>query len=393
MNIVHTISSLSRNAGGLYSAVSSLASSISQHPVHLRVLAYDDELTDVDIHAWDAVDSYPIKAKKVAGLHWGGKADLELARLKPDLVHGHGLWTKWSFENREYCRQHSIPYFISVHGMLSSYALNVSRWKKIIASHWFEQAHLRDASCLQALSNTELNQFREYGLSNPVSVIPNGIYLPQYTQYEAAPWHEDYRSNGRKALFYMGRLHPLKGLPLLLKAWARMRKAFPAYADEWFLAIAGWDELSHRKELETLISQLNLEQDVIFLGTLLGTDKESALSLASAFILPSFSEAMPMSVLEALSYKLPVLMTPVCNLPEAYAAGAALEIQHDELSMSAQLIYLMEMSDEERRKMGEKGFELVKSRFTWNEVSSKMISVYDWILGGGEPPECIQFLR
>ena len=62
-------------------------------------------------------------------------------------------------------------------------------------------------------------------------------------------------------------------------------------------------------------------------------------------MLPSFSEGMPIAVLEAWSYGLPVLMTEACNLPEGFAAGAALQIGPDRAGIGAGLRQLFAMSD------------------------------------------------
>ena len=128
--------------------------------------------------------------------------------------------------------------------------------------------------------------------------------------------------------------------------------------------------------------------DVVFYGPAFGEEKEALLRSAEAFILPSFSEGLPMSVLEAWAYGLPVLMTPECNLPEGFSSGAGLEIrsgegsfQSSDFSFQNGLRALLEMSDAERAAMGMRGRRLVEMRFTWPKVAAQMRQLYEGLLG------------
>ena len=134
--------------------------------------------------------------------------------------------------------------------------------------------------------------------------------------------------------------------------------------------------------------------DVVFYGPAFGVEKEALFRSADAFILPSFSEGLPMSVLEAWSYGLPVVMTPECNLPEGFAKQAALEIRNRELATSRSLLAtptkldldwhglrtLIEMTEAQRWEMGMRGRKLVEDRFTWPKVAEQMKEVYESLL-------------
>ena len=96
-----------------------------------------------------------------------------------------------------------------------------------------------------------------------------------------------------------------------------------------------------------------------------------------------------MVVLEAWAYSKPVIMTPECNLPEGFQAGAALKVEATETSVAAGLNELQRMTDNERTAMGSRGRDLVVERFTWSRVARQLQSVQEWILGGGAKPGCI----
>jgi poly(glycerol-phosphate) alpha-glucosyltransferase len=271
--------------------------------------------------------------------------------------------------------------------MLDPWVVRNAQWKKRLAGWLYENAHLRGAACLHALCEAEAEAIRAYGLRNPICIIPNGIDPPAATPAEPSPWQANLPDDA-KVLFYLGRLHPKKGLPHLLRAWAAVHLAHQNAA-AWHLVIAGWDQGGHETELKAQAELLGLATRVHFVGPQFNAAKHASYHRADAFILPSFSEGLPMTVLEAWSYGLPVLMTPQCNLPEGFQADAALRIDPDPERIAQGLTTLFALPDHERTAMGERGRALVAQRFTWPGIAQQMLSVYQWVLGQGERPECV----
>jgi glycosyltransferase involved in cell wall biosynthesis len=190
---------------------------------------------------------------------------------------------------------------------------------------------------------------------------------------------------GRRQLLYLGRLHPKKGVHLLLEAWADVMKQ-AACRDGWVLLIAGWDEGGYEARLRRIVRDRGLERQVRFLGPCDEAAKDALLRAVDGLILPSQSEGLPQAVLEAWSYAVPVLMTRMCNLPEGFAAGAALEIDLESAAMAAQLRRFLKMSDAERQAIGWRGRQLAAARFAWARVAADMRAVYEWVLRRRAPP-------
>jgi len=294
---------------------------------------------------------------------------------------------------------------VAPHGSLDSWALSNAAWKKRIASVLFKGRQLRRAACLRALCQSEVESFRKYGLTNPIAVIPNGVELPEADLTKLETRNLKPEIGGRKTLLFLGRIHPKKGLPNLIRAFKKALDSRLLSLDSapWQLVIAGWDQVGHERELMELCEELGIrverrqssvegqqsDADILLWGPSFGKDKEDLLCSADAFILPSLSEGLPMSVLEAWAYGLPVVMTPECNLPEGFAADAAIRIETDAESIALGLAALFTMSNEDRCSMGQRGRVLVTERFTWQTVARQMREVYDWMLGGGVPPSSV----
>ena len=396
MKLACVISSVSRKAGGLHESVRRLAQSLAQQPAaDVRVLGLTDEYTSRDLDSWTplAPSAFPSLGPQQFG--YAPQLGRALRQMDFDIVLSHGLWMYPSVAGLGWHRRTRRPYIVNPHGMLDAWAVRNSRWKKRIAGWLYERSFLKNASCLRALCKAEAEAIRQYGLRNPICIIPNGIDLPGRSVTLPPPWQGVIQSD-KRVLLFLGRLHPKKGLPNLLRAWAEVcgdsSSRSPANEEQsrpsnWELAIAGWDQGGHQSELQQLASKLGAR--VHFLGPQFGENKAAAYHHASAVILPSFSEGLPMAVLEAWAYARPVLMTPECNLPEGFQAESAIQIQARVSQIAKGLQALFGLSDFELEAMGKRGRALVAERFTWDRIAQQMWSVCQWVTGRGEQPACV----
>ena len=392
MNTISVTGSLSRNAGGLFESVRRLHQSLAEIPsVNVSVFGLRDEFTEVDLPLWQPV---PTRAFSIIGPNRFGFApglNKALLELDCEIAHTHGIWMYLSVAMTKMHRRRRVPYLVSAHGMLDQWAMRNSFWKKRVAHAGYEGVHLRNASCLRALCAAEAQAFRECGLGNPVCIIPNGIDLPtldgDHLSALGGPV-KALKASGRRILLYLGRLHPKKGLPNLLVAWSKIQKEKQG-GEEWALAIAGWDEIGHESDLKKLASDLGILTSVTFLGPQFNEAKMSCYFQCDAFILPSFSEGVPMVVLEAWAYGKPVLMTAECNLPEGFAANAAIRITTAVEGIEDGLRQLFGMGDADRLTIGGRGKEIATGKYSWSRIAAEMKGVYDWVLGGGTTPECV----
>lgn len=401
MKVAQLAFSLSNRAGGIFEILLGQSHALLKLGVEVVALGLKDDLWAKDRERWGGISAavFPVQGPRF--LSYSAGFARALADLSPDLCHLHSLWMYPGVAMKQWAHKHRKPYMVTPNGMLEPWALRHSGWKKKLSGIFYENAMLHNAACLQANTLKEADDFRAYGLRNRVEIIPNGVDLPDIGKTESG--NAEKLKEGRKRLLFLGRIHPKKGLVGLLRAWADIQnpKSGIKNSKDWELVLAGWDQLGHEAELRALCAELGLRvdermgfhggtadtaeeaADVVFHGPAFGEEKESLFRSADAFVLPSFSEGLPMSVLEAWSYGLPTVMTPECNLPEGFTCQAAVEIRNGEMSFQFSdfsfqhgLRTLLEMSDWERAAMGMRGRRLVEEKFTWPKVAASLKEVY-----------------
>jgi glycosyltransferase involved in cell wall biosynthesis len=316
-------------------------------------------------------------------LHFAPRASHWLRRcsLRPDVISLEGVWLHLFGKIAHWASRQKIPYMITAHGNLNPVALRVSSWKKSLARTWFADQMLERAACFHAITEQEYRWIRDYGLKQPVCLIPNGVNLPSETAQDLPPEFQ-----GRRTALYIGRLHHIKGLDLLLNAWARVAEAHP----DWQLIVAGNDDGAQR-DLLALRASLRLEQKVQFVGPVHGEMKAAWLANCDFFVLASRSEGLAMAPLEAMSRGKPVLLTSSSNFPEAAESGAGFEVACDLDAIQRGLRAMMGKDEVQLRAMGAAGRSLVQERYNWHTVCSELEQVYGWLAGKNEAPASVRF--
>jgi glycosyltransferase involved in cell wall biosynthesis len=313
-----------------------------------------------------------------AEAHSTAKSVARAISAKPrDILHVHGLWDPYLTAGQIAARRLDVPIVVSPHGMLDAWALAQGRLKKKIALATYEGRNLARAACIHALTTEEADAVRALIPGAPVAIIPNGVNLPlirKRTEVE------------NKTLLFLGRIHPKKGILDLIEGFARVP---PGGADGWQLVIAGWDDGGHAAEVRARIAALGLGHRVSMLGPVFGEEKSRLMASATAFALTSYSEGLPMTILEAWSHALPVLMTPECNLTIGCPAGAAVLCDIGSEPVARGLAKLFAMSPAARVSMGAAGRALVEDRFSWAEVTQQLEALYAWLCGTAEKPNFI----
>ncbi|MGO8763585.1 MAG: glycosyltransferase [Limisphaerales bacterium] len=295
-----------------------------------------------------------------------------------DILHGHGLYvgTNYVF-GREALRQ-GKPLVYHAHGFFEPWILNRSRRKKKLA-HWlFEDANFRQVKLWRALTSKEADQIRSCGIKAPIVIAPNGLRLEDYPKPEKldepieTPMIQRLAKAKRRLLF-LGRIHPKKGLDLLLPSWASLSHLHK----NWELVIAGPDEQGHLSEVRRLVQSLGISEKVRFTGPLTGRAKNLMLYSADLFVLPSHSEGFSMSLLEAMACEVPIVATRACNFPQITASQAGWECEGTTESITGTLKNALLEDDLARKQRGRNGRQLVKEHYSWPVILSTLLQACD----------------
>lgn len=357
---------LSRQAGGMFESMRGLAHAVDEHEGwRACIVGMEDSNIAEDLPAWDGMETH-VLPRVIPGPLGGARGIARrLNEISPDVVHLHGLWGPTSKAAHYLLRTRDRPAIvISPHGMLEPWAMRRSRLKKWLAWELWVFELVRNADCLHALCEEERESMLALVPGARIAVVPNGVAMADIDQGV---------QRNRNVLF-LGRLHPKKGLEPLLEAWSTLRSSLEP---DWTLTVAGWDDGGHEASLRARVDSLGLAESVVFVGPAFGSKKAELLRRASAFVLPSFSEGLPMAVLEAWSYGLPVLMTDECHLCEGFDENAAIRATPSVASLATGLAKLLiEMDDAERANMGGRGQALVARKFTWPRIGEEMAAVY-----------------
>ena len=381
MRILHIVSSLSRGGGGPSRSAQGLVAGLNRAGVEtwLMTLRHGDE-------PWvDGVERFV-----------NGKPFEDVAlRVKPQLVHLHGLWSLALHRCAVICRRCHIPYVIAPRGMLEPWSLQQKWLKKRIARFLYQDRDLKCAVALHATAESEAEQFRRLGFKNPIILSPNGVNVPNVdigAKQSALELQLKTRTNAnfRRALF-VSRMHPKKGVVELVEAWYRLT-THNSQLTNWFCelvyTVSGEFEKEYEVKVKARVKDLGLEDRFIFTGALNDDEKWKAYALADLFVLPTYSENFGIVVAEALWAGVPVITTkgtPWKELSERKCGKwidlpAECSNPPDWPALVSALECMMLMPDDERCKMGMNGRRLVEEKYTWDAVVKNMVTGYRNVL-------------
>ena len=317
--------------------------------------------------------------------------------FRPDIVHIHSTWNLYVHKMARYCRRQRIPYVISPHGALTPWALKFHWWKKIPALLLYQYHDFRCAAAFHVTVPEEAQDIRRLKLHQKVTVAPLGV--------EPSEFHNCI--SRRNDFLFLSRIHPKKGLRMLLEAFAEIPES---QRNTWRVVIAGPDDVGHQQELKASAESLALQvedfsgslqfgkkeihgggevpaevyreklaachADVVFTGPVYSAAKAFLYRSAKYFVLPSFSENFGMVVLEALAAGTPVITTtgtPWSQLPEH---GCGWWIAPEQTALRKTLREAMELSDAAWREKSGHAERFIRENFSWRLTAQKLLDLY-----------------
>jgi glycosyltransferase involved in cell wall biosynthesis len=286
-----------------------------------------------------------------------------------DVLHDNGIWLPHNHQLAILATRRHIPRVVSVRGMLEPWAARHKRLKKWLAWQLYQRRDLQRAQLLHTTAAQEARNLEGFGLGVPVRIIPNGVDLPDIKPGKAAGRKK--RDAGQRTALFLGRIYPVKGLPMLVEAWAQVRP------QGWRLQIAGPDEARHRAEVERAVSVAGLTGVVSFLGPLEGKAKSGTYFNADLFILPSYSESFGVAIAEALAHGLPVLTTKSAPWPELAVRRCGWSVDPTVEGIAQGLGQATSQAPAALHAMGARGRAWVAADFGWDAVANRFLAAYE----------------
>ena len=199
-----------------------------------------------------------------------------------------------------------------------------------------------------------------FQLGNKVQVI----YNPCTTEMLSNKYQK------KKQILYAGTVNARKGYADMIKAFAQISSLYP----DWQIVFAGNGEIEKGK---TLAQELGIERQTIFLGWINGSAKDKAFKEASIFCLPSYAEGFPMAVLDAWSYGLPVITTPVGGIPDIAKEGSNLLLfsPGDIDGLATQIERLIRDKDL-RDRLSQESIHLANTTFNIKTINKEIETLY-----------------
>ncbi|MHB0971880.1 MAG: glycosyltransferase [Thermoanaerobaculia bacterium] len=296
-----------------------------------------------------------------------------LRRRSVDVIHNHGLWSAPNFVvalTRPALRSVLVT---SPRGTLSPAALGFSQRKKQLF-WWMQRPVITSADCVHVTSEAEADDVRRLGVKKPVAVLPNPIALPDLQRFPS-------NRSAERTILFVGRLHPIKGLDLLLQAWNDVSRRFP----EWRLKIAGVVDPQYMNTLRRQAADLQLKR-CDFVGPVYGDEKFREYRAADIVVLPSRSENFGMVVGESLACEVPVITTTATPWHDLGKERAGWCVDPAVPALSGALQTAMSMTPGELHEIGKNGRAWMERDYSPESVGQKMIDVYKWLLGRGARP-------
>jgi glycosyltransferase involved in cell wall biosynthesis len=287
-----------------------------------------------------------------------------------DIIHIHEHRHSLAVATHRYAKKNNIPYVLQAHGSVLPF-FQKEKLKEIFDKLWgFDILH--DANKVFALTEVEKEQYLKMGVKEEkIEIVPLGINIDEY---KALPPKGKFRykyniSPDEKLILFLGRIHEIKGLDLLIKSFNNISN------DNVKLTIVGGD-YGFKGELEKLINEYNLNKKVIFPGVLTGENKKEALVDCDIFVMPSRYESFTTSGLEAMACSKPLILTKNNHIHTWVKDNVGLICEFDEEELSKCIETLL--TDEQLcEKYGAQGKKLIEDKYDWNKVEKQIMQLYE----------------
>jgi len=292
----------------------------------------------------------------------------------PSILHGHSVWRLINLFPLFLKKNPDARVICSPRGALSSWSMQYKKLVKLPFWRLLQKPALDRCDCFHVTSEQEYEDVRQLGFRTPITIVPNGIDVPDL---DSAP-------GKTKTLLYLSRINPVKGIDILLAAWETVAREFP----DWQLVIAGPLDNEYAQAMQSLAVERSIPR-LKFHGEVLGKAKNALFSEASLFVLPSYSENFGIAVAEAFAHGVPVITTTGTPWSDITSRQCGWYIDPKQESLTASLRDALRIPLPELHEMGVRAHQWMRDEYSWQHIATHMLHTYQWLLSGSEHPECV----
>lgn len=281
-----------------------------------------------------------------------------------DIIVSHGCWqypTRWGCELKKL----GFKWIYVPHGMLEPWSMEQKKWKKYLYFRLIENRFAGKADCVRAVGKPEYKNLKNYFQN--VVLIPNGT---NNIPYPVKDWN-----SGIKQFLFMGRLHFKKGIIPLVQAW---KKSSLYKSGKHKLVIAGPDDGELNKLKKELLSVP--ESDICYLGAIYGEKKDKILKESHFYVMPSYSEGFPTSVIESMQYGLIPVISDGCNFPEAFENNLAVKIAPNENEILMALQTANNLGTQEAKEWSFRVWKFVAINYSLEKIADQQYELYSKLI-------------
>lgn len=280
-----------------------------------------------------------------------------------DVFHLHGVFMHAHYLSAKLARKNSVPYVVTAHGMLEPWHLNDKRLKKKIYLQLFLNKIISKSDVLHAITPFEKDNL--YKLSGHKNIVE----IPNFINYSTLPDNLSYSPQEEYFLF-LSRLHPKKGLDILIQAMSRIDDK------KIKLKIVG-TENAYSDTLKALAKSLSVDSRIEFTGAVYGSEKYNLFANAKAFIAPSYSEAIGMVNLEAAVCQTPVITTFITGISPLWNSNGGIMINTDVNELVGAINNASYWTHSERRERGQALRNFVIENYSWEKKGQMWDELYN----------------
>jgi len=383
MRILHIIPSVAASRGGPSEAVLQMVKEQVRQGLDARILTTNDNanaLLDVPLQQWTEFEGAQVcflsrwspSVSAIREFAYSATfSDWFKANARNfDLVHIHAIFSYVSTRGMQLCRKFNIPYVVHALGQLEPWALTQSKLRKLAYLALIERRNLEGAGFIQCTWESEAKSISLFNLNATLRVVSLGVCLPNLEQRERRDKEPQSRGSSELDLIFLSRIHPKKNLEVAIRALAKTEN------NNIMLSVAGDGDSIYVEELKALVNKLGLEDRVRFKGLVLGQDKHDFLSDADLFILPSKSENFGIAVVEAMSYAVPVIVSPDVAVSQAVAKSQGGKVLKADESVICEALDFYAEHPDALKQEGQNARAYVEEHLSWEITVKRLIRHY-----------------